>query len=136
MWVLAEGDSGKIYDRLDEHDRRITVLESTRPFLQELTERSIKSYDALSKTMQDVQLFMVKMNNKMDTQAESLRNLQDNMSAGNKAMSEKITVIENRVANIDEEGKFNIRTWFKTNWPWVLIVMGLGIMVASQYVKF
>nr|DAG40288.1 MAG TPA: vesicle-associated membrane protein 2 [Caudoviricetes sp.] len=136
MWVLAEGDSGKIYDRLDEHDRRITVLESTRPFLQELTERSIKSYDALSKTMQDVQLSMVKMNDKMDTQAESLRNLQDNMSAGNKAMSEKITVIENRVANIDEEGKFNIRTWFKTNWPWVLIVMGLGIMVASQYVKF
>lgn len=136
MWVLTEGDSGKIYDRLDEHDRRITVLESTRPFLQELTERSIKSYDALSKTMQDVQLSMVKMNDKMDTQAESLRNLQDNMSAGNKAMSEKITVIENRVANIDEEGKFNIRTWFKTNWPWVLIVMGLGIMVASQYVKF
>lgn len=136
MWVLAEGDSGKIYDRLDEHDRRITVLESTRPFLQELTERSIKSYDALSKTMQDVQLSMVKMNDKMDTQAKSLRNLQDNMSAGNKAMSEKITVIENRVANIDEEGKFNIRTWFKTNWPWVLIVMGLGIMVASKYVKF
>lgn len=136
MWVLAEGDSGKIYDRLDEHDRRITVLESTRPFLQDLTERSIKSYDALSKTMQDVQLSMVKMNDKMDIQAESLRNLQDNMSAGNKAMSEKITVIENRVANIDEEGKFNIRTWFKTNWPWVLIVMGLGIMVASQYVKF
>lgn len=133
---MAEGDSGKIYDRLDEHDRRITVLESTRPFLQDLTERSIKSYDALSKTMQDVQLSMVKMNDKMDTQAESLRNLQDNMSAGNKAMSEKITVIENRVANIDEEGKFNIRTWFKTNWPWVLIVMGLGIMVASQYVKF
>lgn len=136
MWVLAEGDSGKIYDRLDEHDRRITVLESTRPFLQDLTERSIKSYDALSKTMQDVQLSMVKMNDKMDTQAESLRNLQDNMFAGNKAMSEKITIIENRVANIDEEGKFNIRTWFKTNWPWVLIVMGLGIMVASQYVKF
>lgn len=136
MWVLAEGDSGKIYDRLDEHDRRITVLESTRPFLQDLTERSIKSYDALSKTMQDVQLSMVKMNDKMDIQAESLRNLQDNMSAGNKAMSEKITVIENRVANIDEEGKFNIRTWFKTNWPWVLIVMGLGIMVASQYAKF
>lgn len=133
---MAEGDSGKIYDRLDEYDRRITVLESTRPFLQDLTERSIKSYDALSKTMQDVQLSMVKMNDKMDTQAESLRNLQDNMFAGNKAMSEKITVIENRVANIDEEGKFNIRTWFKTNWPWVLIVMGLGIMVASQYVKF
>lgn len=133
---MAEGDSGKIYDRLDDHDRRITVLESTRPFLQDLTERSIKSYNALSKTMQDVQLSMVKMNDKMDAQAESLRNLQDNMFTGNKAMSEKITAIENRVANIDEEGKFNIRTWFKTNWPWVLIVMGLGIMVASQYVKF
>lgn len=133
---MAEGDSGKIYDRLDDHDRRITALESTRPFLQDLTERSIKSYDALAQTMHDVQLSMVKMNDKMDAQAESLKNLQDDMSSGNKAMSEKITVIEKRVANIDEEGKFNIRTWLKTNWPWVLIVMGLGIMVASQYVKF
>ena len=86
--------------------------------------------------MQDVQLSMVKMNDKMDAQAESLKNLQDDMSSGNKAMSEKITVIEKRVANIDEEGKFNIRTWLKTNWPWVLIVLGLGIMAASQYVKF
>ena len=136
MCVLAEGDSEKIYDRLDDHDRRITVLESTRPFLQDLTERSIKSYEALSQTMQDVQLSMVKMNDKMDAQAESLKNLQDDMSSGNKAMSEKITVIEKRVANIDEEGKFNIRTWLKTNWPWVLIVLGLGIMAASQYVKF
>lgn len=136
MCVLAEGDSGKIYDRLDDHDRRITVLESTRPFLQDLTERSIKSYDALAQTMHDVQLSMVKMNDKMDEQAESLKNLQDDMSSGNKAMSEKITVIEKRVANIDEEGKFNIRTWLKTNWPWVLIVLGLGIMAASQYVKF
>lgn len=133
---MAEGDSEKIYDRLDDHDRRITVLESTRPFLQDLTERSIKSYEALSQTMQDVQLSMVKMNDKMDAQAESLKNLQDDMSSGNKAMSEKITVIEKRVANIDEEGKFNIRTWLKTNWPWVLIVLGLGIMAASQYVKF
>lgn len=133
---MAEGDSGKIYDRLDDHDRRITVLESTRPFLQDLTERSIKSYDALAQTMHDVQLSMVKMNDKMDEQAESLKNLQDDMSSGNKAMSEKITVIEKRVANIDEEGKFNIRTWLKTNWPWVLIVLGLGIMAASQYVKF
>lgn len=133
---MADGDNDKIYAKLDDHDHRITALESTRPYLQDLTERSIKSYETLASTMQNVQLSMVKMNDKMDAQAESLNALKEDMAAGNRSMSEKITVIETKVANIDEEGKFNIRKWLKTNWPWIIVVCGMGILTASQYVKF
>lgn len=133
---MADGDNDKIYAKLDDHDHRITALESTRPYLQDLTERSIKSYEKLAQTMQDVQLSMVKMNDKMDEQSKSLKALKEDMTAGNRSMSEKIEVIETKVAKIDEDGKFNIRTWLKTNWPWVVIVIGMGALAASQYVKF
>lgn len=133
---MADGEHGKIYDKLDEHDRRITKLESTRPFLQDLTERSIKSYEALSKTMQEVQISMVKMNDKMDEQAASIKAMQTSMTNGNKSMSEKIEVIETKVAKIDEEGKFNIRNYMRTNWPWIIVIIGMGVLAVSQYVKF
>lgn len=133
---MADGDNSKIYAKLDDHDHRITQLESTRPFLQDLIERSVKSNEALTKTMQDVQISMTKMNDKMDLQSESIKALQNDMSTGNAKMSAKITVIEEKVAKIDEEGKFNIRTYLKTNWPWIIVLIGMGVVIASKYVKF
>lgn len=133
---MADGEHGKIYNELSEHDRRITALESTRPFLQDLTERSIKSYESLAKTMQDVQLSMVKINDKIDEQSKSLNALKEDMKSGNRSMSEKIEIIETKVAKIDEEGKFNIRAHLKTNWPWIVVIIGMGVLTVSQYVKF
>ena len=133
---MADGEHGRIYEKLDNHDMRLTKLESTRPYLEDLTERSIKSYESLAQTMQDVQLSMVKMNDKMDEQSKSLNALKEDMANGNKNMSEKINIIETKVAKIDDEGKFNIRTYLKANWPWIVVIFGMGWMVASQYVKF
>lgn len=132
---MTDGENSKIYAKLDDHDHRITQLESTRPFLQDLIARSVKSNEALAQTMQDVQISMTKMNDKMDLQSENLKSLQDDMATGNATMSAKINVIEEKVAKIDEEGKFNIRTYLKTNWPWILIVIGMGVLLASKYVK-
>lgn len=132
---MADGGNEKIYAKLDDHDHRLTALESTRPYLEDLTERSIKSYESLAKTMQDVQISMIKMNDKMDEQAKSLNALKEDMANGNKSMSEKINVIETKVAKIDEEGKFNIRTYLKANWPWIVIFLGMGAMFVGQYIQ-
>lgn len=132
---MADGEHGRIYERLDDHDTRITKLESTRPYLQDLTERSIKSYEELSKTMQEVQLSMVKMSDKMDEQSKNLNALKEDMANGNKTMTDKINIIETKVAKIDEEGKFNIRTYLKANWPWIVIFLGMGAMFVGQYIQ-
>lgn len=133
---MADGENTKIYAKLDDHDRRITTLESTRPFLQDLIDRSIKSNEVLAQTMQDVQLSMVKMNDKMDKQAEDLRQMRDDFVAANKAVTQKVEDVEKKVSNLDDEGKFNIRTYLKTNWPWIIVVLGMGIFIATKYVKF
>ena len=133
---MADGENTKIYAKLDDHDRRITTLESTRPFLQDLIDRSIKSNEVLAQTMQDVQLSMVKMNDKMDKQAEDLRQMRDDFVAANKAVTQKVEDVEKKVSSLDDEGKFNMRTYLKTNWPWIIVVLGMGIFIATKYVKF
>lgn len=133
---MADGDIGKIYGRLDDYDRRITTLESTRPFLKDLIDRSIKSNEVLTETMKDVQMSMVKLNAKMDSQAEEIKSMKTDSEAANKHMSEKLAAVETKVSMLDESGKFDIREWVKKNWPWLCILAGLGMMYASQYVKF
>lgn len=133
---MADGDIGKIYGRLDDHDHRITALESTRPFLQDLIARSVKSNEVLAQTMQDVQLSMVKLNDKMDAQAEEIKSMKTNSEMANRNMNAKLTAVETKVSALEDAGKFDIREWIKKNWPWLCVMAGLGMMYASQYVKF
>jgi len=133
---MADGDVGKIYDRLDDHDHRITQLESTRPFLQDLIARSVKSNETLAETMKDVQMSMVKLNAKLDDQSKEIKAMKQASETANAAVNTKLTVVETKVSQLEDAGKFDIREWVKKNWPWLCVMAGLGIMWASQYVKF
>lgn len=133
---MADGDIGKIYGRLDDHDHRITALESTRPFLQDLIARSVKSNEVLAQTMQDVQMSMVKLNDKMDTQAEEIKEMKQASETANATVNSKLTAVETKVSKLEDAGKFDIREWVKKNWPWLCVMAGLGMMYAAQYVKF
>ena len=133
---MAEGDNSKIYAKLDDHDHRITQLESTRPFLQDLIQRSIKSNEILTQTMQDVQISMTKLNDKMDEQSKEMKDMKVDFEAANRATATKLNTVEAKVTTLEEAGKFDIREYIKHNFPWIVIVLGMGILYASQYVKF
>lgn len=133
---MADGENGKIYAKLDDHDRRITTLESTRPYLQDLIDRSIKSNELLTKTMQDVQMSMVKLNDKMDRQADEMDKMQKSFDAANAKTNEKLNAVENKVTALEDAGKFDIRAFIKRNWPWLCVIIGMGALYASQFVKF
>lgn len=133
---MADGDIGKIYGRLDDHDHRITQLESTRPFLQDLIARSVKSNETLAETMKDVQMSMVKLNAKLDDQSKEIKAMKQASETANAAVNTKLTVVETKVSQLEDAGKFDIREWVKKNWPWLCVMAGLGMMWASQYVKF
>ena len=133
---MAEGETSKIYAKLDDHDHRITKLESTRPFLQDLIQRSVKNNEILTKTMQDVQMSMVKLNDKMDEQAREMKEMKADFEKANKATADKLTTVESKVTILEEAGKFDIQAYLKHNFPWIVVVLGMGILYVSQYVKF
>lgn len=133
---MADGETSKIYAKLDDHDHRITKLESTRPFLQDLIQRSVKSNEILTQTMQDVQMSMVKLNDKMDEQAQEMKEMKADFERANKATADKLSTVESKVTTLEEVGKFDIRAYLKHNFPWIVVVLGMGVLYVSQYVKF
>jgi flagellar biosynthesis chaperone FliJ len=128
---MADGDNSKIYAKLEDHDHRITQLESTRPFLQDLIQRSIKSNEVLTQTMQDVQMSMVKLNDKMDEQAKEMKEMKADFEKANKATADKLTTVESKVTILEEAGKFDIQGYLKHNFPWIVVVLGMGVLSPS-----
>ena len=133
---MVDGDDSKIYAKLDDHDRRITQLESTRPYLQDLIDRNIKSNEVLTQTMQDVQVAIVKLNDKMDRQVDEMTKVKKSVEAANAKTDEKLSAVETKVNALENAGKFDIREFFKKNWPWVCALLGMGGLYVAQFVKF
>ena len=133
---MVDGDDGKICAKLDDHDRRITQLESTRPYLQDLIDRNIKSNEVLTQTMQDVQVAIVKLNDKMDRQVDEMAKVKKSVEAANAKTDEKLSAVETKVNALENAGKFDIREFFKKNWPWVCALLGMGWLYVAQFVKF
>ena len=133
---MVDGDNGKIYAKLDDHDRRITQLESTRPYLQDLIDRNVKSNEVLTQTMQDVQVAIVKLNDKMDRQVDEMAKMKKSVEAANAKTDEKLSAVETKVNALENAGKFDIREFFKKNWPWVCVLLGMGGLYVAQFVKF
>ena len=133
---MVDGDNGKIYAKLDDHDRRITQLESTRPYLQDLIDRNIKSNEVLTQTMQDVQVAIVKLNDKMDRQVDEMAKVKKSVEEANAKTDEKLSAVETKVNALENAGKFDIREFFKKNWPWVCALLGMGWLYVAQFVKF
>lgn len=133
---MADGENSKIYAKLDDHEHRLTTLESTRPYLQDLIERSIKSNEVLTTTMQDVRVSMVKLNDKMDEQSQEMKAMKTDFEKANKNTSEKLTIVESKVMTLEDAGKFDMRNWLKHNFPWIIAIIGIGMLWVSKFVQF
>lgn len=144
---MPDGDIGTLYSKVNKLDSRLTKIESTRPFLEDMIERNIASNEKLANTLQEVQISMVKMNEKMDEQSEALRIMKQEFEQANAATNRKIEEVDKKamdgiakvseqVEEVEEKGKFDIHEFIKKNWPWILVLLGLGFMSISQYVKF
>lgn len=133
---MADGENSKIYAKLDNHEHRLTTLESTRPYLQDLIERSIKSNEVLTTTMQDVRVSMVKLSDKMDEQSQEMKAMKTDFEKANKNTSEKLSIVESKVVTLEEAGKFDMRNWLKHNFPWIIAIIGIGMLWVSKFVKF
>ena len=144
---MPDGDIGTLYSKVNKLDSRLTKIESTRPFLEEMIERNVASNEKLADTLQEVQISMVKMNEKMDEQSEALKTMKKEFEQANAATNKKIEEVDKkatdgiiqvgeRIEEVEEKGKFDIFEFIKKNWPWILVLLGLGIVSISQYFKF
>ena len=118
-------DIGILYHKVNDLSERVTELESTRPFMQEMIEREIKVSEKLDSTLDAVQLSMVQMNAKMDEQSKEIELLQKNSVESNKKLN-------NRLDDLEERGQFDFLTYIKTNLPTIILT---GVVVGAYVAK-
>lgn len=118
-------DIGILYHKVNDLSERVTELESTRPFMQEMIEREIKASEKLDATLDAVQLSMVQMNAKMDEQSKAIELLQKNSVESNKKLN-------NRLDDLEERGQFDFLTYVKTNLPTIILI---GVVVGAYVAK-
>lgn len=118
-------DIGILYHKVNDLSERMTELESTRPFMQEMIEREIKVSEKLDATLDAVQLSMVQMNAKMDEQSKAIELLQKNSVESNKKLN-------NRLDDLEERGQFDFLTYIKTNLPTIILI---GVVVGAYVAK-
>lgn len=134
--MAEDKDIDNLYSKVNKLDARMTEIEATRPFLKEMIERNVASNEKLADTLQEVQMSMIKLNDKMEEQSEALASMKQEFAEANQKTNEELSKVNNRVKEIEEKGKFDIMLFIKSNWPWITVLFGMGIYVISKFVKF
>lgn len=131
----VEKDIDAIYKRLNNIDKRLVEIESTRPFLKEMVDRNVSICELLGETMQEVQYSMRALNEKMEFQSTSIKEIREEFNILSDRTNDKIDEISNKIQLVEDKGKFDILQYIKNNWPLILVLIGLGGAYIAKFIK-
>lgn len=131
----VEKDIDAIYKRLNNIDKRLVEIESTRPFLKEMVDRNVSICELLSETMQEVQYSMRALNEKMELQSISIKEIREEFNILSDRTNDKIDEVSNKIQLVEDKGKFDILQYIKNNWPLILVLIGLGGAYIAKFIK-
>lgn len=131
----VEKDIDAIYKRLNNIDKRLVEIESTRPFLKEMVDRNVSVCELLGETMQEVQYSMRALNEKMELQSTSIKEIREEFNILSDRTNDKIDEVSNKIQLVEDKGKFDILQYIKNNWPLILVLIGLGGPYIAKFIK-
>lgn len=131
----VEKDIDAIYKRLNNIDKRLVEIESTRPFLKEMVDRNVSVCELLGETMQEVQYFMRALNEKIELQSTSIKEIREEFNILSDRTNDKIDEVSNKIQLVEDKGKFDILQYIKNNWPLILVLIGLGGAYIAKFIK-
>lgn len=131
----VEKDINAIYKRLNNIDKRLVEIESTRPFLKEMVDRNVSVCELLGETMQEVQYSMRALNEKMELQSTSIKEIREEFNILSDRTNDKIDEVSNKIQLVEDKEKFDILQYIKNNWPLILVLIGLGGAHIAKFIK-
>lgn len=131
----VEKDIDAIYKRLNNIDKRLVEIESTRPFLKEMVDRNVSVCELLGETMREVQYSMRELNEKMELQSTSIKEIREEFNILSDRTNDKIDEVSNKIQLVEDKGKFDILQYIKNNWPLILVLIGLGGAYIAKFIK-
>lgn len=133
--MSEQNDIDILYGKVQKLDTRVTKLESIHPFIEEMVQKNTAIEEKLTETMNSVQISIVKMGEKIDRQSSTIESIKKDVIKADEKLTEKFQKVEKRIDTIEGKGKFDILLYIKENWPLIIIILGLGITYASDYIK-
>lgn len=131
----VEKDVDAIYKRLNNIDKRLVEIESTRPFLKEMVDRNVSVCELLGEIMREVQYSMRALNEKMELQSTSIKEIREEFNILSDRTNDKIDKVSNKIQLVEDKGKFDILQYIKNNWPLILVLIGLGGAYIAKFIK-
>lgn len=131
----VEKDIDAIYKRLNNIDKRLVEIESTRPFLKEMVDKNVSICELLGETMQEVQYSMRVLNEEMELQSTSIKEIREEFNILSDRTNDKIDEVSNKIQLEADKGKFDILQYIKNNWPLILVLIGLGGAYIAKFIK-
>jgi len=131
-----EAEINGVKEAVAELQKDVTEIKVTQPFLQEMLKRNTEANEKLVLTLHEVEKSMVSLNDKLDSQSQDIAAIKQEMDDTTNKLDDKIQSVEHRINAVDEEGKFNIRVFFKEYFPWIVVLIGVGINFLGNYISF
>lgn len=125
-----------VKEAVAELQKDVTEIKVTQPFLQEMLKRNTEANEKLVLTLHEVEKSMVSLNDKLDGQSQDIAAIKQEMDDTTNKLDDKIQSVEHRINTVDEEGKFNLRVFFKEYFPWIVVLIGVGINFLGNYISF
>lgn len=131
-----EAEISGVKEAVAELQKDVTEIKVTQPFLQEMLKRNTEANEKLVLTLHEVEKSMVSLNDKLDSQSQDITAIKQEMDDTTNKLNDKIQSVEHHINAVDEEGKFNIRVFFKEYFPWIVVLIGVGINFLGNYISF
>lgn len=133
---MDDSEMTSIYSRINKIDNRVTALEQTNTFIQDMIKRNVESNERLETTMQTIQATLIQLNDQSSHQLEKIENMRSDFEKANEATNKRIENVGSKVEVLEDKGKFDIQEFIKKNWPTIVVLFGLGALYVAQFVKF
>lgn len=126
----------ELENKVNKINGRVTELEATQPFLKEMVQQNTVAYQKLTETMVDVRIAMTQINDNLSQQSDDIVALENKVEEVSSITDAHFDSVSKRIKQIEDDNSFNISQFFKKNFPWIVALLGLGILYATQFVKF
>lgn len=121
----------KLEGKYDDLDDRVTALDKESAVSRTEILGVLKNLASIPETLTEVNKTMVSMQEEISKSGNQIGDLKGQM--GN--LKDDFKKLDTRITQVDEDGKFNIRKWFKDNWPFLMVGLLALVYIGSELVK-
>ena len=126
---MGEQDIDILYRKVNNLNEKTAEISATLPFFKELITKNAGSTGRLVTALQEIQNTMICISNRLEDQSKDYNEMREKLTSNEIALRQ-------RLSELEEKAHFDIHLFIKEKWPYILVILGIGMMYISKVVKF